>query len=154
MTQDTSERSIDELARGLAEGTISRRQALKLAGYGMLGVALSGMGFADTAEALTRRQRRRCRRKGGTLLERGECRCAGNCGADLGTFVCRNTNGTCACQETIEGRGVCANFGSLCGTLKVCSSSSECPPGSKCIIDTPCEERCEGARCVPVCPRQ
>jgi hypothetical protein len=45
----------DELARGPAENEISRRQAIRWAGYGALGAALSSMGFADTAEALTRR---------------------------------------------------------------------------------------------------
>ena len=52
MTQEASEASFDELARGLAEGAISRRQALKWAGYGVLGAVLSGIGFADTAEPL------------------------------------------------------------------------------------------------------
>jgi hypothetical protein len=56
---------LDELATGLAEDDVSRRQAIKWAGYSVLGAALSSMGFADAAEALTRRQRRRCRRKGG-----------------------------------------------------------------------------------------
>ena len=56
---------LDELARGLAENVISRRQAIKWAGYSVLGATLSSMGFADTAEALTRKFKRRCRNKGG-----------------------------------------------------------------------------------------
>ena len=151
MARKASEPFFDELARGLGEGAISRRQALKWAGYGVLGAALSGTGFADTAEALTRRQRRRCRRKGGAPLESGECKCAGNCEAGLARFVCPDTDGTCACQETVEGRGVCASFGSLCGTLEVCSSSSECRQGFKCIINTCCGR---APRCFPVCRRR
>jgi hypothetical protein len=55
----------DELAKVLATDTISRRRALRLVGAAVLGTALMPL-FPDTAEALTRRQRRRCRRQGGT----------------------------------------------------------------------------------------
>jgi hypothetical protein len=84
---------LDELARGLAENDISRRQAIKWAGYSVLGATLSSMGFADTVEALTRKARRRCRRKGGTPLERGECHCGIRCdtNAENSDFICGNT---------------------------------------------------------------
>src|SRR5215213_3017682 len=81
---------LDELAKGMAENSVSRGQAIRWAGYGVLGAALSSMGFADTAEALTRRQRRRCRRKGGTPLEQGDCHCGLNCDApDPTRFRCQ-----------------------------------------------------------------
>src|SRR5919199_1160545 len=70
---------LDELARGLAENEVSRRQAIKWAGYSVLGATLSSMGFAERAEALTRNARRRCRKHGGTPLEKGNCHCAGSC---------------------------------------------------------------------------
>jgi hypothetical protein len=126
--------SLDELARGLAENSISRRQALRWAGYGVLGAALSSMGFADTAEALTRRQRRRCRRRGGTPLERGACHCGFNCGASNPVFC--EGNPDCFCSETIEGRGFCSQLNLACG--QTCSSSGQCPSGSRCIVDTCC----------------
>ena len=137
----------DELAKGLAENSISRRQAVKWAGYGVLGAALSSLGFAESAEALTRRQRRRCRRKGGTPLERGECNCAFNCETSPEDIVCED-NPNCSCTQTIEGRGFCADFQVLC-PAETCSSSSECPRGSKCLVNTCCDAP---AVCLPSCP--
>jgi hypothetical protein len=138
---------LDELARGLAENEISRRQAIRWAGYSVLGAALSSMGFAESAEALTLRFRRRCRRKGGTPLERGECHCGFKCGADTNRFVCEN-NPICACAKTTEdraeGRGFCADFRGRC-PAETCSSSSECPSGWKCLVNTCCPN--------PVCTR-
>jgi hypothetical protein len=122
---------LDELAMGLAENDISRRQAIKWASYSVLGAALSSMGFVESAEALTRRQRRRCRRKGGAILEKGNCHCAIKCDApDLNNFTCQN-DPDCACFQTTGGRGFCARLAS-CNTLQKCSSSSECPSGFKC----------------------
>ena len=69
---------LDELARGLAENDVSRRQAIKWAGYSVLGAALSSMGFADTAEAedfAPAARRRLCRRRRGAFCShRGGCR--------------------------------------------------------------------------------
>ena len=62
----TEGHSFDDLARGLATGTISRGQALKLVGSTVLDAALMPL-FPDTAQALTRSQRRKCRRGGGTV---------------------------------------------------------------------------------------
>jgi hypothetical protein len=136
---------LDELARGLAENDISRRQAIKWAGYSVAGAALSSMGFAETAEALTRRQRRRCRRKGGTPLERGECHCGFKCGSSA-DIVCES-NRNCSCTKTIEGRGFCANFNVNCPNVS-CTSSSKCPSGTKCVVNTCCEP---SAVCLPAC---
>jgi hypothetical protein len=147
MTKEAGERSFDELARALAENSISRRQALKWAGYGVLGAALSSIGFAATAEALTRRQRRGCRRKGGTPLERGNCHCAFNCfSSDPERFHCQD-DPNCYCGETREHRGFCANLNLVCFSLPTCSSSSQCPSGYKCMVDTCCGE----PTCFPAC---
>ena len=127
---------------------ISRKwRQTKWAGYGVLGAALSSLGFAESAEALTRRQRRRCRRKGGTPLERGECNCAFNCETSPEDIVCED-NPNCSCTQTIEGRGFCADFFVRCPT-ETCSSSSECPRGSKCLVNTCCDGP---AVCLPSCP--
>ena len=138
MTQQPSERSFDELARALDENSISRAQALRWAGYAVAGAALSSMGFADRAEALSRKARRRCRRKGGTPLNKGECHCASTCGP---AFTCQN-DPNCLCLKTLEGKGFCAHF-SPCGTT--CSTNSQCPTGWKCV------DSCCGPNCVPPC---
>ena len=136
---------LDELARGLAENDISRRQAIKWAGYSVLGAALSSMGFAEPAEALGRRQRRKCRRKGGTPLEKGECHCGYRCefaspGPPADRFVCEN-NPSCACVKTTEGRGFCADIrAGSSGPL--CSRSSQCPSGMRCARYMPSGSDC------------
>jgi hypothetical protein len=138
----------DELARGLAENDISRGQALKWAGYGMLGAALSSVGFADTAEALSRRKRRRCRRKGGTPLEEGDCHCAAGCGDAPDRFSCQG-NPQCWCIKTTEGTGFCADrIGLPCASLQACTSSSECPSNYQCTTSTCCATPV----CMPACP--
>ncbi len=52
--------SLDELARGLAIGALSRRQAMKMAGAAFLGGALSFFSLSRPAQAKRRRRRLRC----------------------------------------------------------------------------------------------
>jgi hypothetical protein len=137
---------LDELARGLAENDISRRQAIRWAGYSVLGTALSSVGFAESAEALTRRARRRCRRKGGTPLEKGTCHCGYNCPGEFSLFECEN-DPQCACGETTEGSGVCARINIQCNGLQLCTASGQCPTGYRCIRDN-C---CGSSACFPLC---
>jgi hypothetical protein len=134
---------LDELATGLAEGSISRRQALKWAGFGVLGAALSSLGFADTAEAISRRK---CRRRfGGTPLdrplERGQCDCGFNCPGD--DPPCGN-DPECVCLQQPNGRGFCGRH-SDCRPR--CTTSADCPEGSRCAINTCCDEPI----CLPEC---
>ena len=49
MTEQTHERSLDELARGLASGTLSRGKALKLMGAALLGGTLASLGIREAA---------------------------------------------------------------------------------------------------------
>jgi hypothetical protein len=135
---------LDELARGLAENDVSRQQAIKWAGYSVLGAALSSMGFADTAEALTRRGRRRCRRRGGTPLEEGNCHCAANCRSK--SIPCHGTE-SCTCFKTTENTGFCLYLGTgSCNTT--CTSSKDCPSGSRCVVHSCCGQPV----CVDPCP--
>jgi hypothetical protein len=53
---------LDGLARGVADGTISRGRAIKLAGAALVGSALTLFGASQEADAVTRR---RCRRRYG-----------------------------------------------------------------------------------------
>ena len=138
---------LDELARGLAENDISRRQAIKWAGYSVLGASLSSMGFADRAEALSRRKRRKCRRKGGTPVSGGTCRCTLNCDApDLTKFGCGDDPTNCRCFMSLGGFGWCGRL-DQCANLKECVSTAECKPNTELCVNT-C---CGGPRCVPSC---
>ena len=124
----------DEVARELAEGTISRRQALKWLGAGALAFAALPVA-SRPAEALTRRFRRRCRRRGGIPLERGNCRCAFQCGAERELFRC----GTgCLCLLTAEGRGFCGSReGGICDNPE-CDESSDCAGDRRCVTNACC----------------
>ena len=151
MSPEARERSFDELARGLAENSISRRQAIRWAGMGALATALSTVGFSGTAEALTRAQRRRCLERGGIVCgetrseeyccrRRTTCAGGGTCAAqgcrrggsceEGFEFGCRNDN-NCFCATTVEGRSFCGHLNS-CSGVTVCTSSQDCPTGWVC----------------------
>ena len=73
LRREEGERSLDDLAMGMGEGTITRRRAIKLAGAALLGSALSVFAGAEAADAQERRCGRRAvlcirRRRNGTRL--------------------------------------------------------------------------------------
>jgi hypothetical protein len=130
------EHFFDDLAKGLDDGTITRRRALKLVGGAALGAALMPL-LPKQAQALTRKFRRRCHRKGGVPVERGNCHCARQCMPSTGAnFSCQN-NASCICSETVEGRGFCSAGGA--GTNGACTSSAQCTqPGWACVVQRGC----------------
>ena len=121
----TSAHPFDDVASGLASGTITRRRALKLVGAALLGVA--GLGAATR-----------------------EAEAAPTCPADTrpGCVVaCTNTTKQCSCIRTIEGNRVCVH---KCCSLRTCNSSSQCRSGEVCMKTGCCREG-EGQRCVTLC---
>jgi hypothetical protein len=154
MSPEARERSFDDLARAFAENSISRRQAIKWAGYGVVGAALSSMGFADRAEALTRLQLRRCRSKGGTPLETGTCHCAVKCtSSDFSQFHCHN-NKNCTCLRTVSGKGFCAQ--GIAFVDVGCPNQTKCSPSTRCVVFPGCKgsgkRGCTRAHATKVCP--
>jgi hypothetical protein len=129
--------SLDEVAKGLAEGTISRGQAIKLSGAALLGsigllslfpgVAGAEGGCADQPAI----NNRRC--------AQSPC---GNCP-------------DCLCARTVSGRKRCLDFsGKWCPDTDECDRNRDCPGEEVCIQMAGC---CEGSRknlCVPPCPRE
>lgn len=85
----------DDLAKELANDTISRRQALKYVGALALGAALLPL-FPHKAQALSKKKRRKCHRSGGTVCGTGSNEVC--CGA--GTTCCVGANGTANCCAT------------------------------------------------------
>ena len=134
------EHFFDDLARGLDDGTITRRRALKLVGGAALGAALMPI-LPKQAEALGRRFRRRCRRKRGVPLEKGNCHCATTCKTPPGIHCHSNDN--CFCFETLSGEGFCGVV-SYTPAPVVCSSSADCPTGAVCVM----ERRCINTSCT------
>src|SRR5215217_4641945 len=167
--------SLDELAKGLANGTLSRGKALRLVGGALLGAALGsipGVAWADDrcSEGQTRCEGRcvnllRNERHCGSCFNRceeGEECVGGVCqggGCPSGTTPC----GTQCCQtgETCV-NGTCCPNAQLCGTgtsLTCCAEGEECvdgvcgPPPPTCTLSCPegcmCEFRAEDG--VQVC---
>jgi hypothetical protein len=154
VSQETANRSFDDLARAVAEGSLSRRRALKL----IAGTALAALipsraladdcvrvchvpktatGDCDPAKAVTRCVSRRERRR---HLEKHPCDCRGRCANCLTT--CLPNGGTCMANDQCCG-GRCCN-----GTC-----SSPCPSGtvelSNCTCAKPCTsvDECTSVGC-------
>ena len=75
----------DELARGLADGSLTRAKALRLMGAALLGGTLGSLGISGEAGA----DPPGCKRNGKNCKRNDQC-CSGNC----------STSGTCQAQTT------------------------------------------------------
>jgi hypothetical protein len=114
------EYSFDELAKGMASGTISRSRALKMAGAALLGAVLVPFSAAP-AEA---RRRNPC--KGKPAITTEFC--------PIEEAACKRTDPGCVCTTTTEGDKRCVHFTTDdCPTFSECESSSECPGRRVCI---------------------
>jgi Stigma-specific protein, Stig1 len=132
MADQVSDRSFDELARGLASGSISRGKALKLMGAALVGSALAsvpGMAWA-----------RGC--------PQGQTRCGGRC-VNLKTN--ENHCGSCAnhCRSTQTCcKGRCVNLQineNHCGSCR-----NRCAEGQECVHGS-CEPICGPTNCAGCC---
>jgi hypothetical protein len=100
VSQQTTNRSFDELARGLASGSISRGKALKLMGAALLGGTLASVvGIGEAA------------------ADRGGCKRIGK--------HCKNISQ--CCTRTCEG-GICACIPD--GDETPCADDSQCCSGN------------------------
>jgi hypothetical protein len=99
--EDRGASSFDELASGLASGSISRGKALRLMGAALVGGALGSLGMREAGADL-------CKRAGKACKKNSQC-CSGNC--------VNAPTGTCA---------VCPSGQVLCGGNCV---SNSCDPG-------------------------
>jgi hypothetical protein len=169
-----TEGSLDELAKGLASGTVSRRKALRLLGAALVGGAFASIpGVAWAAKGGNNECVRCCKEKFGPGRERGQCisagargecpvTCDGNGGGNCpnGTtecpcecpfqFGCQN-NADCFCATTVEGLNTCFQSEFLCtpSELTFCTSSQDCPTGWVCAT-TCCDLPGQGV-CNPPC---
>ena len=141
------EHFFDDLARGLDQGTISRRRALKLAGGALLASVVPSL-FPREAEARHRRCRApcKCRRRGGRYLSTGECHCVSVCGPG-GLQDC-NGNISCLCVEKTDGSG------GFCGDKVWGFRASDCArlgcSGSQtCVVFRGCTDAGVGQPCQP-----
>jgi Stigma-specific protein, Stig1 len=127
MATETTARSLDELAKGLATGTLSRGKALRLVGGALLGAAFASVPRVALADDDCRRLGRECRRD-------SQC-CSRNC-------IRRGDDKVCACPE---GRTRCKD--DRCVNLNTnerhCGECfNRCAEGEECL-----DGMCQGGGC-------
>jgi len=119
MARGTTESSFDELARGLASGSISRGKALRLMGAALVGGTLGSLGIGEAGADPPG-----CKRTGKACKKDDQC-CSGAC-----------VGGICQPAET--------QFTCICGltqTFQTCSSSP-CDENGLSAVCTPlCEQQ-------------
>jgi hypothetical protein len=149
MSPEARERSFDELATGLASGSLSRGRALRLMGAALVGGLLAFT--PKVAEAALPK----CKRAS------GECRKGSCCGRTETTAgTCCGTGVSCipaaVCSDRVQ--TICAatdEFGTTClagcQALGTCATTTDCPSGMVCAqplgsSDKVCLSPCKGGR--------
>ena len=134
MSQQTSNRSFDELAKGLATGTLSRGKAIRLVGGALLGAALAsfpGVAWADD-----------CRRLGRGCRRDSQC-CSKNC-------VRRGDDKVCGCPEGKSRCGLrCVNLQTNENHCGECFN--RCDEGQECVRGECQGGGCDGEICGALC---
>jgi hypothetical protein len=171
MATETTESSLDELAKGLATGAVSRRKALRWMGGALVGAALASVpGVAWANDDRCSEGQTRCGERCVNLQtnERhcGSCsnRCRSTQTCCKGRCVNLQTNerhcGSCSnrCaegQECVGGMcqgGGCPSGTTLCASIGVCVPNTTCPPNQTYNPDSCACECPEGDEtCCPDC---
>jgi hypothetical protein len=134
MARGTTERSFDELASGLADGTLTRGRALRLMGAALVGGALASLGIGEASADDCKRNGKRCKKD-------TQC-CSGNCDS---------VSGTCA-----DAPPTCGSVGAPCDSNTDCcdgncDSSGFClPPTGQTLIHCDCRDGSRVSRCLSV----
>ena len=143
MSQQTTNRSFDELAKGLATGTLSRGKARRWMGGALLGAALAsvpGVAWAND-----------CRRLGRECRRDSQC-CSKNCVRRGDEKVCACPEGKSRCGDRCVNRerneNHCGECFHRCEPGQECVGGvceGSCPPGE--TVCTGCA--CETVACTP-----
>jgi hypothetical protein len=117
----------DDLARGLADGSITRGKALKLMGAALVGGTLASLGLGGVAAAAPH-----CKPNGHHCTSHTHC-CSGNCTNRVCQAGC--PSGTTAC-----GNGCVTNCtnGQLLNTTTCQCEAATCTYGQSCQGDSSC----------------
>jgi hypothetical protein len=177
MTEEPRESSFDELAKGLASGTLSRRKALRLMGAALVGgVFASVPGGAFAARPVpcapgVERCGRNCCPNADFICAQGKCACptgttrigntccqneqvcGSSCGCQTGQGCC---NSVCTDLSTTTNCGAC---GRTCSPIQSCvggqcQCSNTCPAGDMVANPTTCQCECPNPnqeQIVPAC---
>jgi hypothetical protein len=127
VTKETTNRFFDELASGLASGTVSRRKALRLTGAALVGGALASI--PGTAWAA------RC--------QSPRIRCRGQC-CPTGVTTCVGTGGNKTCGPCPTGTEAC---GGTC--VNSCPSGQTHNSACQCVCASGLAGECGSTPCCP-----
>jgi hypothetical protein len=174
-SSDERDHSLDELAKGLANGSLSRRNALKWAGAAIVGGLLGsipGVAWADHKPGHAdppgegHKKRRTTTTTTTTVAPTTTTTTTvapttttttsttttispnPECaGATCETFIqCSSGNPDCICTTLATGGGLCVPGSTSCDIVGPCGPNFECPEGSVCVVNT-C---CAGPVCAPL----
>ena len=147
-----SDSSFDGLARGLADGTISRRRALRMIGGALVGGVLASIpGMAWAAKPAPCPSGKKC---GKRCCPDASFVCSkGNCACPSGTTNC---GGTCVNLTTFQTDPQnCGTCGNICPPGTACSSGeclSLCSGGQSCCCQCSYCQVDENGFCIPGAP--
>jgi hypothetical protein len=130
-TNASSESSFDELARGLADGTLSRRRALRLLGGALVGASLAS--FPAAAWAACKHPFRKCTANRQCCSRRCIRNPQGNgriCGCPTGQTLCPAGNQCVTCTNSGE-------------VVDLTTCKCECPTGTE-LCGGQCVSSCTG----------
>lgn len=130
------EHSFDELAKGLASGSVSRRQALRLFGSVLLGGALASI----PGVAWAKKVKTKCNKS--SQCSSGQSCCSGTC---TNTQTDVNNCGSCG-NACASGESCCSG---TCTTLDTTSNCGSC--GNACTAPANGSATCSGGSCVITC---
>jgi hypothetical protein len=144
LPQGGVEHSLDELAKGLASGTLSRGKAIRWMGGALLGAALAsvpGMAWADDCRRLGRECRRDSQCCSRNCIRRGDDKV---CGCPEGQSRCNDR-----CVNLQRNENHCGECFNRCDDGEQCvrgeCQGGVCPPGE--TVCTGCA--CETVACTP-----
>jgi hypothetical protein len=137
--------ALDDLARSLGDGSLSRRRALTLVGAGSVGGMIGPLAQREDAGAKKKKKKKK-KKKGnntqqppvtpGTGILGPPYACPTN-GADCG--------GVCVCQLTKENTQICQDVvNAPGGNFELCNATVDCPSGQVCAAS--------GSFCRIACP--
>ena len=141
MSPEVRDHSFDELTRGLASGTLSRRKALRLMGAALVGGALASIPGIALAKP-NKPEGAKC--KHDKQCASGNCSSSGTCAPCVSDGGACTANGQCCsklCRPDRFGGGVCAAVPPTC--------SPPCPADCGCFFTpdgTTCAS-CPGGLC-------
>jgi hypothetical protein len=130
----------DDLARGLADGSLTRGKALRLMGAALVGGTLGSLGIREAAA-----DRPGCKREGKNCTRTDQC---------CSNLVC--LSGTCQTPATSTTETPTTTTTPPCPPLPACTDTCPCPSGQTCLNGACCVMLSNGTcakpcTCDPFC---